>query len=512
MGQSQVPYPVDAGALAPGPRDGSRYLQVLSRISCPYGGTYEAVKPYLHGLFLAENAWRANRDARGYRVTNEEEGEEDSSLEDFPLADCDSFEDEEEAMHLAAGFEDEIGLPPAPPPTSTRADSPPPLVMPVPRLHSDIDALDKIFAGDTPIQAIERPVSGACCVVFGGGDASGEGFGSLTSPFGMPPLLRRGFWGVLGSSNWREMRNVLEAIRTEARLGRLVGCEVWMATDNSTAEASFYKGRSSSPELDAMVLELRLLAIAGNFILHLVHIAGTRMIEIGIDALSRGELQAGALAKATTAHIIPLHLHPLERSTELAHWLSSWLFDFSIASPEDWFYQAQGAGRYDAPSRPQDPWVWTLPPAAALTALEELGNARLKRHDTLRGVVLIPCLLRPEWFRRFRRTVDFYFFIPAGSIPAWPSLMHEPLTIGVYLPLLRFSPWDWKRVKFLVPFCITLSAMYKAGDSSAGSLLCEFWTACSWVAGMPECLVCDLLLHPSWRQFLDISRDRRRRT
>jgi len=163
------------------------------------GGTYEAIKPYLHGLFLAENAWRDNRDARGYRVTKEEE-EEDSSLEDFPLGDRDPFEDEEEAMHLAAVFDDVIGLPPDLSPTPIRADSPPPLVMPVPRLHSDIDALDKIFAGDTPIQAIERPVSGARCVVFGGGDASGEGFGSLTSPFGMPPLLRRGFWGVLGSS------------------------------------------------------------------------------------------------------------------------------------------------------------------------------------------------------------------------------------------------------------------------------------------------------------------------
>jgi hypothetical protein len=194
--------------------------------------------------------WRANRDAQGYRVTKEEEGEEDSSLEDFSLADCDSFDDEEAAMPFVAGFEDKTG------PRSACADSPPPLVMPVPRLHSDIDALDKIFSGD-----IERPVSGACCVVFGGGDASGEGFGSLTSPLGMPPLLRRGFWGVLGTSHWREMRNALEAIRAEARLGRLVGCEVWVATDNSTAEASFYKGRSSIPELDAMVLELRLLAI-----------------------------------------------------------------------------------------------------------------------------------------------------------------------------------------------------------------------------------------------------------
>jgi hypothetical protein len=111
-----------------------------------------------------------------------------------------------------------------------------------------MDALDKIFTGNTPIQVIERPVSGAGCVIFGGGDASREGFGSLTSPMGMPPFLHHGFWGVLGSSNWHEFQNLLETICKEARLGHLIGCEVWIATDNSTAEASFHKGRLSSPE------------------------------------------------------------------------------------------------------------------------------------------------------------------------------------------------------------------------------------------------------------------------
>jgi hypothetical protein len=360
-----------------------------------------------------------------------------------------------------------------------------------------LDALEQIFMGLTPTQVIERPVAGAHSLAFGGGDASGEGYGSLISPLGMPPLLRRGFWGVSGSSNWREMRNLLEAIREEARLGRLIGCDVWLTTDNSTAEASFYKGRSSSPDLDAMVLELRLLAIAGNFILHLVHIAGTRMIELGIDALSRGELHLGALMGATAARVIPLHLHPLERSEDLKHWLSSWLPSYKVASPDDWFYNAHGGGHYDIPSEPLDLWVWTLPPAAALIALEELGNARLKRHALLRGVVLVPSLLRPEWFRRFRRCVDFYFFVPAGSVPAWPSSMHEPLTVGIFLSLLRFSPWDWKRVRFLVSFGLSLSAMYKAGDPSTGNLLREFWDASSWIARMPERLVRDLLLHPS---------------
>jgi hypothetical protein len=61
-------------------------------------------------------------------------------------------------------------------------------------------------------------------------------------------------------------------------------------------------------------------------------------------------------------------------------------------------------------------WVWNLHPGAALDALEELGQARLKHHDILMGVVIIPKSLRPEWFRHFIKIVDLYFFIPAGAI------------------------------------------------------------------------------------------------
>ena len=222
-------------------------------------------------------------------------------------------------------------------------------------------------------------------MVFGGGDASGEGFGSKIAPFGVAPLIRRGFWGPLSkSSNWREMRNLLEAVREENGRGRLTGCEVWLTTDNSTAELSFCKGRSTSPELDEMVLELRLLAIRGNFVLRLLHIAGTRMIELGIDGLSRGELQLGALLEGNLPKTIPLHLDPLERSESLRSFLSQWLDPgYRVATPNDWFYGAQQAGQCGAAGLEPETWVWTLAPGAALTALEQLGAARLKRHDFL---------------------------------------------------------------------------------------------------------------------------------
>jgi hypothetical protein len=94
------------------------------------------------------------------------------------------------------------------------------------------------------------------------------------------------------------MRNLLDALQLEVKLGRLVGRELWLATDNSTAASAYFKGASGSRALHEMVTELRELTLKGNFILHIFHIAGTRMIQIGVDALSRGELHEGALAQA----------------------------------------------------------------------------------------------------------------------------------------------------------------------------------------------------------------------
>ena len=48
--------------------------------------------------------------------------------------------------------------------------------------------------------------------------------------------------------------------------------------------------------------------------------------------------------------------------------------------------------------------------------------------------------MQPDWFKRFVKVTDIYFFIPAGSIPEWPDNMHKALKIGLYLPLLRHQP------------------------------------------------------------------------
>ena len=452
--------------------------------------TYDFVQPYLKGFHLSVDAWRPNRGMGGWKTRGALAGEadDDASVDedlDFTFEESD-FANE---FTVAPGNSSEEGL------------EAPPEVTPVPLLFSDVQVLQRFFAPDIPLQVLVRPVEGAVYVAYGAGDASGEGFGSRIKPLEMQPLLRRGFWCTEDSeesSNWRELRNLVDAIREEAERGRLVGREVWLATDNTTAATAYYKGSSTSEALHQMVTELRLLTLRGNFLLHLFHIAGTRMIAIGVDGLSRGELQLGALENLAPECAIPLHLSAIQRSPSLRAWLQSWLTEEPrIAHPSDWFHNAQQAGEHETPLETVT-WIWDLPPAAALHAIEELGSGRLKRHHVLRGVVLVPALLRHEWMRRFARVVDFYMTIPAGAIPEWPGSMHEPLTVGFYLPLLRCQPWDWKRVSFLVPFGATLSTMFKHSDPSARDHLRQFWASAFKTPGLPQRLVSKLLQDPSW--------------
>jgi hypothetical protein len=451
--------------------------------------TYELMAPYLKGFHLSEDAWRPGRDAAGWRESAAGEADDSS----------DTYDSDDGEVEGAADSQPIL------------VEDAPIRVFPVPRLRDDVEVLLQMFADDLPVQVLVRPVSGACYVAYGAGDASGEGFGSSLHPLGMPPLLRQGFWcheEAEHTSNWRELRNLLEAVRIEAMTGRLAGRELWLATDNSTAAYAFNKGSSTSRLLHEMVTEFKLLSLRGNFSMNIFHISGTRMIEIGVDALSRGDFHLGNLA-GNPSSAAPLHLSSIQRSSKVEGWLSHWISEpHSIAQPRHWFYEAQQAGDHRGAFIQPKTWVWDLPPAAALHALEELGLARLKRHECLRGVVIIPLLMEHEWRRKFIKITDLQFDVPAGAFPFWPKEMHESLTIGLYLPLLRISPWSWKCVPFMASLGMALSRMFKAGDPDAGVVLRQFWSTCARAPFMQECVVSRVLHGTSWYKFLGLSPSR----
>jgi hypothetical protein len=477
---------------------------------------YDFLRPYLVGFYLAQHQFRSGRDSNGWlrggdRVQQDLFEDELDRFERRTTRDgCNDLGDGLPTDTEGGGYQ-----------TSDIIDDEemPPTVPLTPLLLRNAQTIQRLTAGEVPVQRLVRPTSSV--VAYGASDASGEGFGGRVEEVDGATgddvqTFFYGYWGDAtdsSTSNWREMRAVVDRITTDALSGKLAGRELWFATDNEVLERAFHKGYSSSDLLYGMVEDLWSLCVRGNFILRIVHIAGTRMIDLGVDGLSRGDIEFAPLATSLRSQI-PLNLSPLERSPSLRQWLEQWMGpSMRVAAPLDWIYNAQLGGVYDfGPTFSGKPWVWDLPPGAGLFALEELALGRTKRLDHLCGVVLIPALLMPEWYRRFSKVVDVFFRIPAGAIPEWPSSMHEPLTVGIFLPTLGHDPWDWSRVAWMGNFGRALSAKYKAGDPQAGLYLREFWDGTTTVRTMPASVVRPLLLNDSWKAFIGFTRRRRSNT
>jgi hypothetical protein len=106
------------------------------------------------------------------------------------------------------------------------------------------------------------------------------------------------------------------------------------------------------------------------------------MIRVGVDGVSRGDLNAGIMAGASMLSLRPLHLSARERSEGLLLWLLSWLGDNTVVPSES-----------DSP-RPHTnggTYLWAPAPNAAW-----LGESIQKRPTSVH-VVVIPCLFTSSW-------------------------------------------------------------------------------------------------------------------
>ena len=116
-----------------------------------------------------------------------------------------------------------------------------------PRFKSDLEAILKLAEGATPqLHYVRRKHT--MIAYYGFGDASSGGFGATVQRadglYG-----RYGLWGrddESQNSNYRELQNLVDTVEEEASEGYLGESELWLFTDNSTAEACFHRGGSSS--------------------------------------------------------------------------------------------------------------------------------------------------------------------------------------------------------------------------------------------------------------------------
>ncbi len=108
-----------------------------------------------------------------------------------------------------------------------------------------------------------------------------------------------GLWGrgkEDSSSNYRELRYLVETVKEEAAAGHLSHVELWIFTNNSMAKSCFLWGGLLLNLLHHLVLCLQKAEMEYKFILHMVHVASTQMIKQGTDGLSQGLFLEGVAA------------------------------------------------------------------------------------------------------------------------------------------------------------------------------------------------------------------------
>ena len=134
------------------------------------------------------------------------------------------------------------------------------MVQAVRRLKDDVHALDELTKSKLPPCLLARPGRDAMAALMFG-DASGEGYGSSLWKYGGQIVNTiHGIWTrAYGarSSNFRELYNLVLRVEQLVQEGVLVqGTELFIFTDNSTAESGFYRGTSSSKLLFDLVSQV----------------------------------------------------------------------------------------------------------------------------------------------------------------------------------------------------------------------------------------------------------------
>jgi hypothetical protein len=109
--------------------------------------------------------------------------------------------------------------------------------------------------------------------------------------------------------------------------GELDQTELYVFTDNTTAEGAFHRGNSDNRYLFELVLRLRTLEMHAALRLFVVHVARTRMIQQGMDGLSRGLCTDGVFSGESMLSHIPLHLSASTRASGLIPWVQTWCPD-----------------------------------------------------------------------------------------------------------------------------------------------------------------------------------------
>ena len=276
------------------------------------------------------------------------------------------------------------------------------------------------------------------------GDGSGTGTGGTTEfypidpnqPFSPNIELWMGVWQPhckVTSSNWKELRTVLQSLQQEVGKGRVQNTTVFYFTDNLVSYYVVSNGSSRSPGLQKLVEEVKDVEAQLGCHLEIVHVPGTLMIHQGTDGLSRGLW----LAPECRLHGINQHLFQAVPYTTA---LGSWAVTMVGLRPSTVWQPVTFTHNWRDPSLKHGLSIWTPPPECARQAITTYLSLWVQCSYDTSAIFLIPRILQKQWSRIISHIRELGIF--------YPSLLPPQCAYEAYLPFVFL---------YLPPFHLTLS-------------------------------------------------------
>jgi len=229
------------------------------------------------------------------------------------------------------------------------------------------------------------------------GDGSGTGTGGTLGLPDAPLEMWMGQWAPVifsYSSNWKELKTLhLTMIRMQEHYVEEVrGATVFYFTDNFVTYCIVSSGTSSSPELHALIEQIRILEIRLNCTLVSVHVPGRVMIEQGTDALSRGVWVSPFHHKIDHQTINAAIFAPLEFDPLL---VANLIGRFQLPEPH-WFHYPWDQP-WDATRVFDNCTIWFPPPEVARQVIIFVLESWVERPLSTSAVFVVPRTLSGHW-------------------------------------------------------------------------------------------------------------------
>ena len=274
------------------------------------------------------------------------------------------------------------------------------------------------------------------------GDGSGTGTGGTTELYPVegdaiitnPNIeLWMGVWGVkckATSSNWKELRTVLQALRQEVGRSRVKDTTVFYFTDNLVSYYVVNNGSSRSPGLHTLVQEIKEVEALLQCHLEIVHVPGGLMIEQQTDGLSRGIWMAPERRNLCVNQqlfvAVPYHAN-----------LGQWALKTAGYPADQPFAHVSLQDNWSGPALWGSVTLWTPPPECARQALVSYLRIWVQNPYDSAAIFLVPRILQKQWGHVCKHIRELGIFLPS-MLPI--ECQYTSLIPFVFLHISPFIP------------------------------------------------------------------------